>query len=65
MLHLNHLDKRLTDMPVISGYLFAGIEGLHSAPLLLKLHVHLTDAVDRVGFLPDHLEVGLLLEPRS
>ena len=64
MLYFDHLDKRLTDMPVVSCDLFAGIEGLHSAPLLLKLHVHFTDAVDGVGFLPDHLKVGLLLEPR-
>ena len=52
-------------MPILSCDLLAGVEGLHSAPFLLKLHVHLSDAVDGVGFLPDHLEVGLLLEPRS
>ena len=50
-------------MPVVICDLFAGVEGLHSAPLLLKLHVHLADAVDRVGFLPDYFEIGLLLKP--
>ena len=62
LLHLDHLDEGLADVPILSCDLLAGVEGLHSAPLLLKLHVHLPDAVDGVRFLPDHLEVGLLLE---
>jgi hypothetical protein len=65
LLHLNHLNECFTDLPVLLCDDFISIESCNCSPFLLKQHVHFSNAVDRVGLLPDQLQIGLLLQTRG
>ena len=62
LLKLYHLKESLTDLPVGAAYVMVFVKGCPGGPpLILELHVHLSNAIDSVYFLPNELEVGFVV----
>ena len=55
LFYFNHLNKGLTNLPVLPGNDPVCIQGSYSTSLFLKQLVHLSDSVDWVSLLPNKL----------
>ena len=63
LLQVQHLEELVAGLPILPSYHSVVIQcTFDQSTLLFKVHVQLSDAIDRVSFLPHQLQIGLLID---